>query len=55
MNNGGYTCAAGDCNNLVLDIINIVSEGRLLFVSEAQKQPIADIKVQPYTTGYNHM
>jgi hypothetical protein len=42
-NNNGYMCADGDCNNLVLDSINTVSSGRLLFVSEAPKQSVADI------------
>jgi len=44
VNNNGYTCADGDCNNLVLDIVNKVSGGVLTFVSEQEKQSIATIQ-----------
>jgi hypothetical protein len=44
-NNNGYMCEDGDCNNLILDMINKVSGGRLLFVSELEKQSIPDIQV----------
>ena len=43
VNNNGYHCLSGDCNNLVLDSINTVSGGRLQFVSEDQKGSIEDI------------
>ncbi len=35
--NNGYHCSAGDCNNLVLDAPNIVTDMMLQFVSEDQK------------------
>ncbi len=41
--NNGYECLSGDCNNLVLDVINVVSGGRLSFISEEEKEPFEDI------------
>lgn len=56
MDNQGYTCASGDCNNLILDAPERLVIGRpgkerlLLLVSEAQK-PSEDVLTKQITSG----
>jgi len=40
----GYTCIDGDCDNLVLDKPNQISNGNITFISEAQKPSLLVLK-----------
>jgi hypothetical protein len=41
----GYVCAGGDCNNLVLNVVDSITGKNVTFVSEDPKPDIAEIQV----------
>lgn len=42
--NNGYVCAGGDCNNLVLNVVDSITGKNVTFVSEDPKPDIAEIQ-----------
>ncbi len=43
--NSGYECIDGDCNNLVLNIVDKITNNAVQLISEAPKGTIAEIQV----------
>ena len=41
--NGGYTCAAGDCNNLVLNAVERLAPAQVALIGELPPPPFAEI------------